>query len=442
MKRIRLVALSATVLVALAGSTVVVGAQAAKQANKATEVGVTATEIHIAVIADVNTPLAPGLFQGSVDAVRGFAKYINANGGLAGRKIVVDFIDSKLDANESRNAMIKACSQDFAMVGTSALFVDNVDDIVGCNDQAGQAVGIPDIPFTTTEVVHQCSPVSFPVTPPSLICATKDQHPQTYEANVGRGYFFQKKYGKDLHGIYGFSADLKSIKNNGIASTAAVTAIGIKSNATFDISGSAPQSAYTPIVQAIKNKNSNYTILTNGTFSMNVELRKEATLQGVSSVKVWDCTNACYDPQFLAQGGANVEGEYIAINQLPFEEANSNKMLANFIKYTGKDKITGFGADAWAAGVMLRDAVNAAVKQGGNNALTRKAVFDALGKITAFNADGMIGTTNIAKHGASPCFILLQVQGGKFVRVFPSKPGTFNCDSKNVIRQKLDLLGS
>ena len=442
MKRIRLVALSATVLVALAGSTVVVGAQVAKQANKATEVGVTATEIHIAVIADVNTPLAPGLFQGSVDAVRGFAKYINANGGLAGRKIVVDFIDSKLDANEARNAMIKACSQDFAMVGTSALFVDNVDDIVGCNDQAGQAVGIPDIPFTTTEVVHQCSPVSFPVTPPSLICATKDQHPQTYQANVGRGYFFQKKYGKDLHGIYGFSADLQSIKNTGIASTAAVTGIGIKSNATFDISGSAPQSAYTPIVQAIKNKSSNYTILTNGTFSMNVELRKEAKLQGVSSVKVWDCTPACYDPQFLAQGGANVEGEYIAINQLPFEEANSNKMLANFIKYTGKDKITGFGADAWAAGVMLRDAVNAVVKQGGNNALTRKAVFDALGKITAFNADGMIGTTNIAKHEVSPCFILLQVRGGKFVRVFPSKPGTFNCDSKNVIRQKLDLLGS
>jgi hypothetical protein len=159
-------------------------------------------------------------------------------------------------------------------------------------------------------------------------------------------------------------------------------------------------------------------------------------------VKVWDCTPACYDPQFLAQGGANVEGEYIAINQLPFEEANSNKMLANFIKYTGKDKITGFGADAWAAGVMLRDAVNAVVKQGGNNALTRKAVFDALGKITAFNADGMIGTTNIAKHEVSPCFILLQVRGGKFVRVFPSKPGTFNCDSKNVIRQKLDLLGS
>jgi hypothetical protein len=55
---------------------------------KATEVGVTATEIHIAVIADVDNPFAPGLFKGAVDGVKGAAKYINSKaggGGIAGR---------------------------------------------------------------------------------------------------------------------------------------------------------------------------------------------------------------------------------------------------------------------------------------------------------------------------------------------------------------------
>jgi hypothetical protein len=441
MKRIRLVALIATVVVALAGSTAVVGAQAGKQANTATEVGVTANQIRIAVIADVDTPIVPGIFRGSVDAVRGFANYMNANGGLAGRKVVVDFIDSKLNANEARNAMIKACSQDFAMVGTSALFVDNIDDIVGCKNQAGQAIGIPDIPAVTTDPIYQCSPVSFPISPPSLVCATKAQHPQTFQANVGRGYYYQKKYGKDLHGIYIFSGDLRNVKIAGLTGQGALTAIGIKSDTEFDLSGQAPQSAYTPVAQSIKNKSSNYA-QNGGTFGMVVELRKEATLQGVNSVKVWDCTAQCYDLQFLTQGGSDIASQYVSVGFVPFAEASSNKMTANYVKYTGKDKVTGLGVGAWAAGILLRDAVNAAVKQGGNNALTRKAVFDALGKITAFNADGMIGTTNIAKHEVSPCFALLQVQGGKFVRVFPSKAGTFNCDSKNLIRQKLDLLGS
>ena len=34
-------------------------------------------------------------------------------------------------------------------------------------------------------------------------------------------------------------------------------------------------------------------------------------------------------------------------------------MLANFVKYTGKDNVDCFGAYAWAAGIAFRDAVNA-----------------------------------------------------------------------------------
>lgn len=37
-------------------------------------VGVTAKEITIEVMADTGSPLAPGIFQGDVDAVVGFAK--------------------------------------------------------------------------------------------------------------------------------------------------------------------------------------------------------------------------------------------------------------------------------------------------------------------------------------------------------------------------------
>ena len=93
------------------------------------------------MIADVDTPLAPGVYAGARDAVQGFAKYINQQGGFAGRKVVVDFYDSKLTGDETRNAIIKACQNDFAVVGTGALFLNNVDDMVACPDKAGAKTG-------------------------------------------------------------------------------------------------------------------------------------------------------------------------------------------------------------------------------------------------------------------------------------------------------------
>src|SRR5438034_230839 len=74
-------------------------AQSSNGKPKATDVGVTASEIHIAVVADVDNPFAPGLFKGAVDGVEAGAKYVNSKaggGGIAGRKLVVDFYDSKL----------------------------------------------------------------------------------------------------------------------------------------------------------------------------------------------------------------------------------------------------------------------------------------------------------------------------------------------------------
>jgi hypothetical protein len=151
----------------------------------ASEVGVTADELRIGVIADVENPLSPGLFKGAIDAVQGFADYVNDNGGLAGRTMVVDFLDSHLSADDARNAIIRACQEDFAIIGTSALFLNNVDDLVACPDQAGVATGLPDIPGVATELVQACSPVSYPINPPTIDCATQDESPQIYRGNVG-----------------------------------------------------------------------------------------------------------------------------------------------------------------------------------------------------------------------------------------------------------------
>jgi len=442
-KHVRWVALVATIVLATAGTSTAFAARGtADEKPTASEVGITATTIRIAVVADVDTPLAPGLFQGSVNGVKGWAKYINANGGLAGRKVVVDFIDSKLNGDEARSAVIKACSEDFALVGTSALFLNNVDDIEACVDKAGVATGIPDVAVVTTETEQQCSPTTYAVNPPQLICSTRTENPQTYQGNAGRAFYYEKKFGKGLHGGYILSGDLKSAENTNRASMSQMqfAGAGIKADFETPVSSRAPQSNYTPLVQQLKDDSSNYA-QSGGTFNTTVLLRREAKLQGITDPKfIWDCTLQCYDRELLKQGGADVEGQFVSLLFLPFEEASSNKALANFLKYTGKNKADGFGVQAYASGLLVSDAIEKIVSASGVNGVTRQALFDQLDATTSFNAGGMIGKTNIADRETSPCYVLTQVKNGKFVRVTPSKKGTFDCKPRNVLEIKLDLI--
>ena len=413
-------------------------ARAGKQATKATEIGVTADEIRVAVVADVENPLAPGLFEGAVDAAKGFERYMNANGGLAGRKLVVDFIDSKLSADEARNAVIEACQEDFALIGTSALFLNNVDDMVACPDKAGVATGLPDIPGVATELVQACSPVSFPVNPPTIDCSTKDETPQTYRGNVGSTKYYQQHFGEKLHGVTVNTNDLASAHNAIEIGYELAKAAGVKVAQEFNVSARSPQSAYTPIVQAIKDDSSTIA-MDQLNFASNISLRREAKLQGVTSVKVWSCPVSCYDRGFLEQGGADVDGHFVPLNFLPFDETKSNKMLANFVKFTGKSKTTGLGASAWAAGVLLRDAVNEIVDTGGENAITRAAFLKAVAATHDFDADGMLGRIDIGAKTPGVCGVMVQVQHGRFVRLYPKKPGTVHCDKKNMETIQLDL---
>src|SRR4051794_8225269 len=452
MKRVWGAVVCAAIVVGLAGVSTTAGAQSATEKPKATDVGITDKEIHIAVIADVDTPLAPNLFKASKDAVEGVGKYLNSKaggGGLAGRKVVIDFLDSKLNPTESTNAEISACKNDVATVGTSSVFLSSVDEMRNCKDMTGAVTGLPDIPFVSTALVQQCSDQSFPIAPPQVLCDTATDHPQTFQADVARGYYYLAKYGEDLHGVYVFGSESKSARDSSFASLGGLRDIGgvdqgIKSDEDFDISSRATQSEYTEIVQKMKSSGSNYGQCT-GPYTCTISLRKEAALQGLTGVKVWDCGVQCYDKLFINAGGGDVEGQYADTLFLPFyskADQKANPMLANVVKYVGADKIAGYGMYAWAAGLAFRDAVNAQVKAGGVNSVTRKTIFEQLNKINKFDADGIIAPIDLAGRGASSCSVLNQLKNGAYVRVEPTKPGTFGCPKNGRILRKLDLFTS
>ena len=407
-----------------------------------TEIGVSKDTIRIAVIADVDNPARPGLFQGSVNGVRAFAKFINGRGGLAGRKVQVDFLDSHLSADEARNALIRACQEDFAVVGTTALFL-NVEPMTSCVDAAGKATGLPDVPLVQADEAHECSPVSFPVIASELDCSTKDRHPQTYSARVGQIRYF-KEHNKNLHGVFLIPSDLRSTINASTPLALGEQRLGITPDGggEFKITGMAIQSDYTPIVQTVKQHNSTYAESISD-FKSSVFLRKEAKIQGVTSVKVWGCALQCYDAKFLSEGGADVEGQFTALFFVPFEEAKQNKSVAAYLKNVGgKANADGFGAQAWTAGLFFRDVADNVAKADGNNGLTRARFLEEAAKVHDFTAsvdgDAMLGPTDVGAHKVNGCFVLMQVKGGKYVRVFPKTPNTFDCNPKNVLTIKLD----
>jgi hypothetical protein len=159
---------------------------------------------------------------------------------------------------------------------------------------------------------------------------------------------------------------------------------------------------------------------------------------------VWDCGTQCYDPRLIEQGGDDVEGQFADTLYLPFldkADRKANKMLSAFYENVGADDVGQLGAPySWIAAVAFRDAVNAAVDKEGVNGLTRRALTDELDGIHKFDADGMYGGVDLAGRRIGPCHVLNQVQDDEFVRVQPTKPGTFHCPKKGVIEVELDLL--
>ena len=85
---------------------------------------------------------------------------------------------------------------------------------------------------------------------------------------------------------------------------------GIKSDKDWSVTGSAPQSTYTPIIQQMKTMAP--TPLSLQAVNGVVQERQEATLQGFTDPKVvWECTFACYYAKVFTDAGSAVDGEYI-----------------------------------------------------------------------------------------------------------------------------------
>jgi hypothetical protein len=410
---------------------------------QANDVGITPTQIHIGVIADVQTAVLPGLFQKNINLVKDWAAIVNAHGGLAGRQIVVDQCDSKLDPNASRNCVIQMCSQDFALVGTAALGLATTQDVDACKNSQGQAVGIPNLAGIVFGLQQECDPLTYSLNQDQTYCQTVNDHPQTYTVQTGDIKWLVQHFG-GLHGIFIYDTDTPTAKNAELPIYHGGNQFGgvqLDGEGYYGANGTAPQSALTPIVEVLKQHSSTFALQGSTPPSM-ILLMREAQLQGVNSVKVWDCASGCYNSYYISTGGSVVNGTYATLLTIPFysqAEYSKNATLNGLITQAGgPNNLDSNSLSSYLEALLFQDAVNKTIANGGT--LTRQSLLNTLkNDETAFNPDGIGGTTNVSGHLTSPCFAIMEVVNGQWQRVYPTQADSFDCNAGNLSQVKLDL---
>ena len=293
--------------------------------------------------------------------------------------------------------MIKACQNDFALVGTSANALVDLSDVDGCKNAQGKAVGIANL-AAFAFLPEACDPDTYLLAGLGSYCATAKQSPSTYTVPVGDTRYLLA-HNSGLHGIWLYDTDDPTFKITVLPNLKAESNLGIKADGQgfYGLSGAVPQSALTPFIQQIKASGSTFVYDDTTTANM-VLLRKEAQLQGVNSVKVWECNSGCYDPSFYQQGGATVNGTYAMLLELPYlSDYKVNPTLDKLItELGGVNNFNNNALDSFIEALMFQDAVQKAVANGGT--LDRETLFTALKNEHSFTADGIVGSTDIGNR--------------------------------------------
>ncbi|MEI8002504.1 MAG: hypothetical protein WCI50_14250, partial [Actinomycetes bacterium] len=362
--------------------------------------GLTATEIHVAVIADTPDPIA---------GVNTWAAIVNGRkGGLGGRKVVVDAFTVNGDAAKYAAAVTTACTQDFAIVGSSSVADGATTDLVAC--------AIPDLPARAFTAAHRGAAGTYAVVPTS---PTKEQ--------VGGFKFLLGAVQGCCKQYVVKSTDAGQAIATESSMQAAVTA-GFTTAGSTALATDAPDSAYTGVATSMQTSGATFG-RSDLPFDSTITLRTAGA--SLTGVKAWFCLAQCYSPTFLSQGGPAVASEYVQIGTNPFEEAAAIPALKTYLAHSGPQ--TEPAVESYAASLLFDQATRQVLAQVGKDGLTRALVLGKVAATNGFTAGNILGPTNVGGRVPTGCFVMMQVTNGKFTRVSPTTAKTLSCGDQNLV---------
>ena len=372
--------------------------------NRASAPGVTATTVTAGQVDDLSKPI-PGLFKGAEVGTQAYFSYVNSQGGVYGRRLVLDVHDSQFDPTIYASATHAVAANDFAMVGAFGVFDVAEQPII---DQSG----LPDISYTLSPKLyndpHLYSPQGAAWDQVGL--APYKYYTQTYPQAVQKvGTLYasavQGQFNTYLGAIH--TAGWNLIYQRGIGT----------SETDFMADALKMKAAGVKLFYSIGNGAANTAAMLRDFGSINFHPVTFATAAYFNNMGQLAASYA---------NGLMVVLPYVLYNGEDASSVPAVRLLDKWARQTDASYTTG-SVDlvyGWAAGELFVDAL----KQAGRNP-TRASLEAALDKQTSFTASGLFPPQNVVTGVSSNCWLAATFDNGRYRRASPSPKTGFICNA-------------
>ena len=407
------------------GDTTTTAADGDGSSDPSQTTGVADDAIAIGTISDPGFTGQPGLNQELFDAGQAFVEWCNGQGGINGRPIELTEYDAAIFEYAAK--VTEACGEVLALVGGG-----------GAQDtewsSTGQECGLVDIaayaatpekggPAGNDSVIERrtVQPASNPQDrfPVGDIRLLAEEHPEALD-HVGIMY-----------------ADFGTLKTIADRTAEAYEQVGatIVSEQSYNVTGEAN---WAPSVQKLQDDGVEWlNFVGDGTFL--AQLQQAMSEAGYSPEVTAQDANF-YDQGYLDAAGGAAEGTFVRSSFVPFEEADQNPAVQQYIDLVeGIDgEVALLGAQSMSAWLLFTQAADACDDAG---TLTRDCLLEQAASVTEWDGGGLHAPTNPSENESASCLIVMQVQDGAFVRHLPQDE-TFACGDDYIAQLDGDFTSS
>jgi ABC-type branched-subunit amino acid transport system substrate-binding protein len=379
----------------------------------ATDKGVTANSITVANISTLTGPV-PGLFAGAVNGTAAYFAYQNSQGGVNGRQLKLQIGDDRFDCGTNKALTEQYMNSVFAYVGSFSLFDD-------CGAQVfDQHTDVSDIHAGLAKGAQE-EPNIFPVAPVA--------------GGLSSGVinWIKAKFPNGITSAASLVGDVQSAKDAWAGAKAVMQQAGF--NFTYERLYEPTETDFTADIVQMRAKGVKLVI------EISADAKAVARIMSAAQQQNWKPQGwiggaSTYDSQFLPLAGAAAEGTFVYNASAMYlgEDRGTVPEVALMLDWVNKVRpganLDIFTAMGWASGRLFVQALQAAGPKA-----TRASLMAALRNVHKFDSNGLLAPADPAGKQPASCYIIIQVQNGKFVR-YDSPPAGYRCDGPFAFAKK------
>ena len=372
-------------------------------ASGATDQGVTDTTILIGGGDDRGYAASLGLNITQTDTLSAFVEKCNELGGINGREVLVELYDAKIF--EVSNVWLDACPRMFMMVA-EGFAVDSL------GEETRVQCELAHIPTYTVSAAAAHGPMMIqPVPNPS------DRNPLSMASYIAETYPDSIAKSGTMFGNFAATIETKD------KTLSSYPPLGFEfiANLEYNIVG---EDDWTPFVLELKNAGVEHIYFT-GTCLPNYQaFRAAASVNSFDAIYTTDANfyeNSCRE----ANSDGVMNNTYVRMAFIPFEERDYAPGVNDYLELMEErgGEVALLGMQAASAFLLWATAAKAC----GSN-LTRSCVLEEAAKIDEWSGGGMHVASDPGVNEPPPCGIVIELVGTTYERIFPTEPGTYECN--------------